>query len=361
MKLLFLSFIAISFCFVACNKDNSDNNTEEVRYLDDSIYSYEFSANKDSSIIGRQYFVYDPKGNIINEKFYIDRNKPFRIASQTENEYNEFGNLTKRVFSNWDSITNKWVVNNNKIYSYINGYKLIKEELTYYGYGDNRISSKSKTEYSLNDKGFRASAILYQWDISYSKWNSETRFEFITDDDGNIIDSKTYHIDNYSDEETLYEREISTYNSDGELLSRETYNYESPENSHWVIKNINEYDANGNLLSSTTSYYNFPSNTTNSYKFIFVYDSAGKEIYSEASSDERNEGTFQIFDKEYIYYNSDGAATYSVSYENNRKQASRIYYQSKHRVTIKDNSKSKLKSVAFFPHKSEFSPMLLPN
>ncbi len=340
-----------------CNENNS-KLLEEREYLienvivtardmvwNDGSYSREEYNEEGNCIRSTSYnrrgiltyeTTYDENGNTQWTKGYDERGN---IEYETRFEYDSNGNLLKYIYNSIAYPENS----NREEYEYDGNGNIIKQRsysssdqllnITIYEYDEN----KQNTLYAYYYYSFRS---LEDEKPYYSGWESN---EYTYDNHGNV-ETRVYvsgyeNDDGIQDESTYYEsyeREydgngnvtscirsdgyggtentISTYDSQGNVLTSEYYYVNEYDEISYKYVTRNEYYADGTiswywngeyngedeLIAETEISYNEAGNTTN-YRYESYYDYEANYTYYTYEYDEHDNKISEIYDSSYDY------------------------------------------------------------
>ncbi len=286
--LLFLAFVAIFyyrlFVHQIPNKNKLDNDLSEMGLYGD-IKNIEENYDSDpnwgtqttkkenglflSGFLGKDYFSFDKKGNIIQHKSITDfkssKYKPKIYVTNNKNVYNEENQLVRTSYYN--NLNENWTK-----YSYDNGY-LIKEvssdpnNFYEYEYGrDGKLlfwkSKKYRKEFKYDENNECNSQLLFEMDALTYKC---VKFH----ENGKLIETIEY---DYEGKKTV-QKTVRKYNNlQDEYYSKviyasnktpdiEEYKYDYDKNGNWVKKERFSVNSGNkkNIISITKrkiEYYN---------------------------------------------------------------------------------------------------------
>jgi hypothetical protein len=195
-------------------------------------------------------YKYDSLGNRISEiqsLFYLGQENPLPY-SRTESAYDLAGHIVWNVYSEWNI--------NDSLWTYI------KSEENYY-----------------NAAGIRDSAIIRFWDATLGDWNKYLKYEFLYDENGNIILSSTCSWSDDTNFWNCYENVEYNFNWDNQLINKTAGGWDY--SGHWYGKNKEDYEygSEGKIaLKIQYEWDQIANDWVSSFKTIYNYDSLGNNI-----------------------------------------------------------------------------------
>lgn len=229
-------------------------------YNEDERYTEIFEYLSDSSLLSREIFKYDKKGNLIEKKEFGYNDS---IKNKSIYTYNQNGLLTEEDFY--------WV----DIFKYYNG------DTTQEFQNNSKLELRYKTIYKYDDKGHLLEEIVNNSDSSlYYK------HKYKYDDKGRLI------------EDILKYKTVYKYDNNGDTIE---YLYYDLDGSLYR-KEICEYNKKRNLIKKNIE------NET----WIYKYNRKGIRLKVEMYVD----GKLKYIEK----YNKRGYLTESIDYKNNEKE-----------------------------------------
>ena len=164
-------------------------------------------------------YEYDNQGNItsIVDSEWNKYTNQWYFSEKEELLYNHDGNVTSIVNYDWN--TSQWNESSKNEYTY-NAQGNLTEKLNYYwNQNDNQWEYSSKIEYSYDSQGNFTSMVYYDWNSNSNQWEYDFKEEYSYDTEGNIILLIVYH----------------WYNNQWENYFKEEYNYDVNYNNSELI------------------------------------------------------------------------------------------------------------------------------
>lgn len=361
MKHLFFCFLLFVLVSISCKKEynSNDNNSGEQYFLPDSIHSFSFKTNTDSTFSGRSNFSYDSKGNATKRvTLHIDPLLKIWVGHKYEYEFNDFGSETMNVDYRWGS-NNQWIISSKTINSYNSSNQLIKKESFIFN-SNGTIDSGSKSEYTLNTVGIVTNEIVYTWDRLENKWIISGKVDYITDSSGFQVSYDSYKWDKSAGIWVISRMGKFETDLKGNITQRVDHILYDWSDTWSVDSILYKYDSNGNEISneiyidgingdfsskdkidhsftsdgklSSVTYYNLVLSSIPLNQSNYTYNTGGA-LSSILFYSSYRLNSLQPYDRTDFLYNSEGKLTYKVNrlMESSKKKVkSAIYFSSRH-------------------------------
>ena len=219
----------------------------------------------------------------------------WQLMYKSDYTYNSVGSLTNTQGSIWDTISNVWIVTQSSLYTYngngkvteirdsawittLNSFSLYRTEVYSYNLNGNIISITTsefdnstanfrlqiKDEYQYDTQNREVKFSSYRWSINTSTWKKHSKIEHTY-----YANSKHKQLTNFIGLNNNWDTTFYinyNYNIDGEIAIRkvtQVYGYTVP----LLIKTHLAYDSNHNLISETQMNFNY---NTQQYDSAFV-------------------------------------------------------------------------------------------
>lgn len=138
------------------------NATDEYKMLLDSFYEVDFNPTSNTSMLIREYYQYDDKGNVILLTNYTPCEGCAVSTYKIESEFDDDSKITMDSYYFWDFTAKQWVRARKNIYTYnTNGFLITFMENMWY---NGAKLNPSKTEFSNDDHGNVLSKIRSRYD-----------------------------------------------------------------------------------------------------------------------------------------------------------------------------------------------------
>ncbi|MFB6319562.1 T9SS type A sorting domain-containing protein [Saccharicrinis sp. FJH54] len=291
---------------------NTVFKSTEMEYLIDSVNTYSFTLDGDSSQIQHSENVYNSSGLVVSNQGYIwnDFNAQFR-RFKNEITYNTNGMRTATIYYSWNEESMAFDLSSRITVEY--NPEGIKTNETYSDWHpENDIwepTLKYEFENESNENGFTSKQTEYNWNSTEGTWmetsmnessltEDENGSEYISsmlyydDDQGGWVGSKGEYLSNakgfqYSGFRYSWDRDVSDWIMTGKSETAMDENSYPAEKISWRwdyanesliynYKEVYDYSTDGLMLSSITSYWN--SSTEEWYsdsKAEYTYDENG--------------------------------------------------------------------------------------
>lgn len=304
-KFTLFSLVAIALFSTTFVKANVPANLPiaEIRYnaLGGKMYKIEYT--------------YNGEGQKLSEIDYSPTSKGWNVTSKNEWQYNTNGDIVEHIAYGEDIWTSEIVGEKKETYTYNTDNK--KTSYTIFSmYSKNWVESK-KYEYDEKER------IIKEYSYEDNGELSQTyKYEYSTDDDNNIIETKYYlqSADNW--EEWSKNKIVNTYDDDNNLISVEKFLWNSYSEKWRNSEKVEyTYDDNNNQTSEATYSWDVSAEKwySNSSKSLYSFDGNGnilsEEIYEWKKSDSK-----WIEKRKYSYeYDVDGRELRSYVYSFNNE------------------------------------------
>ncbi len=334
---LLCTFLSILFVFALNFKalHTIDELQEEITYSEklDSIITYSSDTNL---IRDKQHFIYDEKGNILEQSYYSFEDEMLLGEEKNLMSYDDNSNIIQEINQEWDYNTNDW-------------------------------KNNDKTEYEYDNMNNNTEIIEYSWFKQTSEWFEQDKREYEYDDDNNLIwmlsfdkqsdewvpvSKKEYEYENgmliketsaelileewQTQIQIFYEYDMNEnlvlyqlyykFSSDLEPFIQEEYHYDNDNNLTEMIvsratssgdwENDRKYEYfydSGNLIKSEESYYNDATEEWYPlYKEEMEYDNYGYMIFMQEFQYDRDEEVWNSYEKSEYEYDEYGNMLSSI-------------------------------------------------
>ena len=293
-----------------CKKENIHNNhSEELNYLCDSSFIYEFEGD-DSVLVCQTYYNYNQLGQI-TQKRIVNTDRAFRTVFEEkyEFEYDVQGNKTMEIYYYRQQESGLWINYTKNIWEYnLNGEVILSED--YIGNGLNvwvgnfRYETKSLNGDTLED-------INSEWDFSLNNWGYDTKNDYVIRKNIRFNTKSCFWKNNTW--ETLYTGKIEERN---DSIRFYIYNYDI--NTKEIISsglNVYVFDEYENVILKMLS-DNSSINVEGvfSSKFEYKYDQEGRIILELRSDWDESSDSWVYYNKYESEYDAFGNKILFIRY-----------------------------------------------
>ena len=251
----------------------------DVSVKKDSIYTYDFVSDNDSSLSQKTIYFYNNNVQMVRTLICLwDKQEQFwAYEKKQEYTYDEYGYTTSRSdYQYWDNESWQIVSRNEFVYDSVGNLLM---DASYFLFID-ELEGTNKNTFTYYPNGLRKSYSSYTWDTNNKIWINRTRSDYTYNDKALLETRISSDGDESGSNWIPVRKEEFEYNDAGQQISENFYYY-STSNDEWDLtqKDSTFYDTI-NYLSETFFYGLNPNKTE------WVY--SAKRMKTCLSSDENH-------------------------------------------------------------------------
>lgn len=315
----FLCFFLIIFTFNSLRSEDSPIDKVNKNKLYKNILSNSFKNikkdNKKSFDVNKLNRIKLNSVNKTIEKYALDSvlmdlSELLGPEYKTKNifEYDSKGNnISEKNFEMFDVDKNDYILTDVTSYKYDNQNRKIEETNSYYDQEYDQWYENYLYEFSYNNDGQLSEKIIQF--INGDDWQLSEKIVFIYNTNGDIIEEQTY---NFASDWYLSNKKENTYNSNNQIQQSKSFYLQDDE---WIeTEKIDYFYLNGNLIEKTISYF-YDDIYEESYSETYEYYENGKVKMFKSYS--IYEGEISIDSQEEYVYDDKGNLLENIGYELN--------------------------------------------